>query len=90
MIQVRISSDALDDLKDGFQFYELQEPGLGNYFLSQLRADIDGLKITTGIHRKPPVMKKYLSAWRNLSLGRSKAFPRKNFGRHAAANKRCA
>ena len=53
MIQVRISSDALDDLEDGFQFYELQEPGLGDYFLSQLRADIDGLKISAGIHRKP-------------------------------------
>ena len=53
MIQVRISSDALDDLEDGFQFYEFQEPGLGDYFLSQLRADIDGLKITAGIHRKP-------------------------------------
>ena len=53
MIQVRISSDALADLEDGFQFYELQEPGLGDYFLSQLRADIDGLKITAGIHRRP-------------------------------------
>jgi hypothetical protein len=42
MIQVRISSDALEDLEDGFQFYELQEPGLGDFFLSQLRADIDG------------------------------------------------
>lgn len=52
MIQVRISSDALDDLNDGFRFYEAQEPGLGDYFLSQLRADIDGLKITAGIHRQ--------------------------------------
>jgi len=31
-------------------FYEEQEPGLGDYFSSQLRADIDGLKITAGIH----------------------------------------
>ncbi len=53
MIQVRISGDALDDLRDGFRFYEVQEPGLGNYFLSHLRADIDGLKITAGIHRQP-------------------------------------
>jgi plasmid stabilization system protein ParE len=53
MILVRISSDALDDLEEGFRFYELQEPGLGDYFLSQVRADIDGLKITAGIHRKP-------------------------------------
>lgn len=53
MIQVSISSDALDDLNDGFRFYEVQERGLGDYFLSQLRADIDGLKITAGIHRQP-------------------------------------
>jgi len=53
MILVRISSDALDDLNDGFRFYEAQEPGLGDYFLSQLRADIDGLVITAGIHRQP-------------------------------------
>jgi hypothetical protein len=53
MIQVRVSSDALDDLNDRFHFYELQETGLGDYFLSQLRADIDGLKITAGIHRQP-------------------------------------
>lgn len=53
MIQVRISGDALEDLNNGFRFYEAQEPGLGDYFISQLRADIDGLKITAGIHRRP-------------------------------------
>lgn len=53
MIEVRISSDALNDLRDGFHFYELQEVGLGDYFISQIRADIDGLKITAGIHRQP-------------------------------------
>ena len=53
MIRVTISSDALEDLNDGFQFYEFQDSGLGDYFLSQIRADIDGLKITAGIHRQP-------------------------------------
>jgi len=53
MIRVRVSSDALEDLNDGFIFYEFQDSGLGDYFLSQLRADIDGLKITAGIHRQP-------------------------------------
>jgi plasmid stabilization system protein ParE len=53
MIRVQISGDALDDLNEGFWFYEAQESGLGDYFLSQLRADIDGLKITAGIHRQP-------------------------------------
>jgi len=66
MIQVRISGDALDDLNDGFRFYEAQEPGLGDYFVSQLRADIDGLKITAGIHRQP---------YRNLHRLLGRRFP---------------
>lgn len=66
MIQVRISSDALDDLREGFLFYEAQEPGLGEYFLSQLRADIDGLKVSAGIHRQP---------YRNLHRMLSRRFP---------------
>lgn len=53
MIRVQISGDALDDLNSAFNFYEVQEPGLGDYFLSQLRADIDGLRVTAGIHRQP-------------------------------------
>ena len=53
MIRVQISGDALDDLGDGFHFYEAMEPELGDYFLTQLRADIDGLKVTAGIHRQP-------------------------------------
>ena len=40
MIQIRISEDALRDLNEGFLFYEVQEAGLGDYFVSQLRADI--------------------------------------------------
>jgi hypothetical protein len=51
MIRVSISSDALEDLNDGFRFYEFQDPGMGDYLLSQLRADIDGLKISAGIRR---------------------------------------
>jgi plasmid stabilization system protein ParE len=51
MITVRISDDALDDLQDGFWFYEAQEAGVGDYFIACLRADIEGLKRTGGIHR---------------------------------------
>ena len=51
MITVRISDDALEDLQDGFRFYEAQEEGVGDYFLACLRADIEGLKVTGGIHR---------------------------------------
>lgn len=51
MIRIRISDDALDDLNHGFLLYEVQEAGLGDYFTSCLRADIEGLRITGGIHR---------------------------------------
>jgi hypothetical protein len=51
MIRVRISEDALQDLNDGFLFYEAQEAGLGDYFATCLRADIEGLRVSAGIHR---------------------------------------
>lgn len=51
MIEVRISDEALADLDDGFRFYESQEPGLGDYFAGSLLTDINGLKISGGIHR---------------------------------------
>lgn len=31
MIEIKISEDALQDLNDGFLFYEAQESGLGDY-----------------------------------------------------------
>lgn len=48
---IRISDEALDDLDEGFWFYESQEAGLGDYFASCLRGDIQGLKLSAGIHR---------------------------------------
>lgn len=47
-IEIEISSDALTDLRNGF-FYEKQAGGLGDYFSTQIRSDIDGLQITAGI-----------------------------------------
>ena len=52
MIRIRVSEEAHEDLSDGFWFYEAQERGLGDYFTSHLRADIEGLKVTAGIHRQ--------------------------------------
>lgn len=52
MNRVRISEDALDDLDEGFWFYEAQEPGLGDYFASSIRTEIEELKITAGVHRR--------------------------------------
>jgi plasmid stabilization system protein ParE len=51
MMQVGISQEALQDLNDGYLFYETQGSGLGDYFANCLRADIDGLRVTGGIHR---------------------------------------
>ena len=52
MKQILISEDALNDLNEGFTFYEAQDHGLGDYFSACLKADIEGLKITGGIHRE--------------------------------------
>lgn len=57
MTKVRISDDALADLNEGFWFYEAQSAGLGEYFGSCLRSDIEGLKISAGIH--PVVRQEY-------------------------------
>ena len=43
--------DAQADLNEGFVFYEAQEPGLGDYFIACLRADIEGLKVSATTHR---------------------------------------
>jgi plasmid stabilization system protein ParE len=51
MKKIQISSDALSDLNDGFLFYEQQDPGLGDYFTSCLRSDIEELRLTGGVHR---------------------------------------
>ena len=37
--------------KKGYDFYESQEEGLGDYFVSSVRADIEGLRISGGAHR---------------------------------------
>ena len=51
MMALRISEDALQDLQLGSLFYEAQEPGLGDYFAACLRADLEGLKVSAGLHR---------------------------------------
>lgn len=49
-MKISILASAKNDLKDGFLFYEKQQVGLGRYFLSALRADIDSLQFFSGIH----------------------------------------
>jgi hypothetical protein len=52
MKRILISEDAFGDLNDGFLFYDAQDFGLGDYFTACLRSDIEGLKVTAGIHRE--------------------------------------
>ena len=47
---IEILEQAKQDLVDGYQFYEKQQPGVGDYFLNSLFADIDALKLYAGIH----------------------------------------
>ena len=49
-MRIQILPEALEDLHQGFHFYEGQEAGLGAYFLEQLFSDIDSLLHHAGIH----------------------------------------
>jgi len=51
-MQVRITRSAETDLLEGYVFYEKQQPGIGDYFLDSLFADIDALALYAGIHIK--------------------------------------
>ncbi|MEX0845705.1 MAG: hypothetical protein WD022_10500 [Balneolaceae bacterium] len=51
-MNIRILDSAKLDLINGFNFYETQEVGLGDYFLDSLYSDIDSLIIYAGIHAR--------------------------------------
>ena len=44
-MKIKILKSAREDLKEGFRFYELQQGGLGSYFLESLSSDIESLKL---------------------------------------------
>jgi len=52
-MKIVILDAAKQDLIQGFHFYEEQGTGLGTYFLTNLYADIESLRIYAGIHTKP-------------------------------------
>lgn len=66
LFQVRITASAEADLIDGFEFYELQQLGLGNYFLDSLYSDIDSLCFSAGTH---------IQYYKQLSRALSRRFP---------------
>lgn len=49
-MNIRILASARRDLEEGYRFYESQEPGLGDYFISSTKADIEGLRVSAGVH----------------------------------------
>jgi len=49
-MKIEILDEAENDLIDGFSFYERQSPGLGDYFLDSVFADIESLYLYAGIH----------------------------------------
>jgi plasmid stabilization system protein ParE len=51
-MKIAVLPSARDDLSDGFNFYERQGEGLGDYFLESLASDIDSLRLFAGIHLK--------------------------------------
>ncbi len=51
-MSILILPSARDDLSDGFDFYERQQAGLGDYFQESLFSDIESLRLYAGIHPK--------------------------------------
>src|SRR5712692_8079884 len=52
-MKIEVLDQAERDLIEGFHFYDEQRVGLGSYFLENLYADIESLRIYAGIHSKP-------------------------------------
>jgi plasmid stabilization system protein ParE len=49
-VRIQLLDEAEKDLQDGREFYNRQEPGVGDYFAAALAADIDSLILFAGIH----------------------------------------
>ena len=56
-MKIKILPQAEQDLIDGFHFYEMQQAGLGGYFLNTLFSDIESLEFFAGVH--PVIFKQY-------------------------------
>ncbi len=49
-MKIKILESAIQDLLNGYYFYEQQEKGLGGYFTDTLFSDTDSLQLFGGIH----------------------------------------
>lgn len=48
----KILPSAVADLERGREFYDLREPGIGDYFVQRAFAEIESLRLYGGIHGK--------------------------------------
>lgn len=49
-MKIRLLETAKEDLREGWNFYEQNSSGLGDYFLDCIQADVQSLKVFAGIH----------------------------------------
>lgn len=51
-MNIKILDEAQADLREGAEFYDLQNEGLGTYFLDAIFSDIESLILYAGVHIK--------------------------------------
>ena len=51
-MRLTVSAKAREQLRAGYWWYEKQDPGAGDYFLSSMYEEIESLPRFAGIHRK--------------------------------------
>jgi plasmid stabilization system protein ParE len=49
-VEIRLLETAKEDLREGWKFYNKNAPGLGDYFLDCIQADVRSLTFYAGIH----------------------------------------
>jgi hypothetical protein len=52
-MKIKILESAKQDLREGFDFYESQETGIGSYFLESLFSDIESLRLSASFFGAP-------------------------------------
>ncbi len=65
-MKIELLDLARQDLIEGYAFYEENDAGLGDWFLTNLFADIDSLQLYAGLHPTP---------YKNFHRALSKRFP---------------
>ena len=50
--EVVVSREEVEDLEEGWTFYETRQAGIGNYFWDSLLSDMESLSIFAGVHAK--------------------------------------